>query len=256
MKKISILAVVLIIAMTATASALTYKTISALLISRNINYNGNVSSQEFIVYNDKVYVPLRNFGNLTGISTEYNNGVIYLKDDKVKIKNDDSSNIPPNGNYIGEARAKEIALQNAGVKEADVTFKKVKLDMDDKGAVYEIEFFSNNMVHEYEYEINAVTGEIINHTEALEDSNESDKSDDKNMNNQNTSNNYIGNDKAQQIALDNAGLTRDQVNSFKIELEREDGGWEYKVEFKYGEKEYEYKINATNGSIIEKSIDD
>lgn len=254
MKKISILAVVLIIAMTATASALTYKTISALLISRNINYNGDVSSQEFIVYNDKVYVPLRNFGNLTGISTEYNNGVIYLKDDKVKMKNDDSSNIPPNGNYIGEARAKEIALQNAGLKESDVTFKKVKLDMDDRKVVYEIEFFGGGMEHEYE--IDALTGDIIKHKQDDEDSNDSDKSDDKDMGNQNSTNNYIGNDKAQQIALDNAGLTRDQVSSFKIELEREDSGWEYKVEFKYGEKEYEYKINATTGSIIEKSIDD
>lgn len=254
MKKISIIAVVLIIAMTATASALTYKTISALLISRNVNYNGNMSSQEFIVYNDTVYVPLRKFGNLTGISTDYKNGVINLKDDKAKIKKDDSSNIPPNGNYIGEARAKEIALQNAGLNESDVTFKKVKLDRDDRKVIYEIEFFGGGMEHEYE--IDAVTGDIITHKQDTEDSNDLVKSDDKNIGVPNSTNNYIGNDKAQQIALDNAGLTRDQVSSFKIELESEDSGWEYKVEFKYGEKEYEYKINATTGSIIEKRIDD
>ena len=245
MKRISILAVVLIMAMTATASALTYKTISALLVSRNINYNGNVTKGEFIVYNDKVYVPLRNFGDMTGIVTEYKDGVINLKDNKGKIKNDDSNIIPPIGNYIGEAKAKEIVLSHAGVKESEATFKKLKLDVDDRRTVYEIEFFTGSK--EYEYKIDATTGEIISNKADTEDSSSNSQN--------NSTNSYIGNDKAQQIALNDAGLTSSQVSSLKTELEQEDSGWEYKVEFKYGQKEYEYKINATTGAIIERHID-
>ena len=249
MKRISILAVVLIMAMTATASALTYKTISALLVSRNINYNGNVTKGEFIVYNDKVYVPLRNFGNITGIETEYKDGEINLKDNKGKIKNDDSTRRPQNGNYIGEAKAKEIVLNHAGVTESEATFKKLKLDIDDRRTVYEIEFFVGSK--EYEYEIDAITGEIISNKEDTEDS----SSNSQNNSTNNSNNSYIGNDKAQQIALNHAGFTSSQVSNLKIELEQEDSGWEYKVEFKYGEKEYEYKINATTGAIIEHRID-
>lgn len=245
MKRISILAVVLIMAMTATASALTYKTISALLVSRNINYNGNVTKGEFIVYNDKVYVPLRNFGNITGIETEYKDGEINLKDNNGKIKNDDSNRIPPTGNYIGETKAKEIVLSHAGVKESEATFKKLKLDVDDRRTVYEIEFFAGSK--EYEYKIDATTGEIISNKEDTEDSSSNSQN--------NSTNSYIGNDKAQQIALNDAGLISSQVSSLKTELEQEDSGWEYKVEFKYGEKEYEYKINATTGAIIERRID-
>lgn len=64
----------------------------------------------------------------------------------------------PNG-YIGVEQAKAIAVGKAGLSVSDVTFKKAKLDIDDGVAVYEIEFFYNGM--EYECEIHAVSGEIL-----------------------------------------------------------------------------------------------
>ncbi|MCD8390821.1 MAG: PepSY domain-containing protein, partial [Firmicutes bacterium] len=54
--------------------------------------------------------------------------------------------------------AKEIALAHAGLDSADVTFTKAKLDTDDGVKVYDIEFRYGTT--EYEYEINASTGEI------------------------------------------------------------------------------------------------
>lgn len=61
--------------------------------------------------------------------------------------------------YIGVDRAKEIALSHAGL--TDATFESAELDEDDGVMVYELDFIADGV--EYEYEINALTGEIIKH---------------------------------------------------------------------------------------------
>ncbi len=66
----------------------------------------------------------------------------------------------PDG-YIGLDEAKRIAVERAGLSVSQVTFKKAKLDKDDGVVVYEIAFFYNGM--EYECEINATTGEILDY---------------------------------------------------------------------------------------------
>ena len=60
---------------------------------------------------------------------------------------------------IGLETAKSIAVGHAGIAIPDVTFSKTKSDYDDGYLVYEIEFFKDNI--EYEYEIDATTGEIL-----------------------------------------------------------------------------------------------
>lgn len=62
---------------------------------------------------------------------------------------------------IDEAAAKRIALEHAGLKEADVTFSKIELEQDDGQTVYDIEFQKNETSYKYEYEIHAETGEIV-----------------------------------------------------------------------------------------------
>ena len=62
---------------------------------------------------------------------------------------------------IGTAKAKSIALSNAGISASNASFTKVELDYDDGIHVYEIEFISGN--YEYEYEINANTGKIVSY---------------------------------------------------------------------------------------------
>lgn len=61
---------------------------------------------------------------------------------------------------IGEDKALEVALKDAGVKESDVTYKQVHLDYDDDTGrqEYEIEFHVGTT--EYEYNVDALTGEI------------------------------------------------------------------------------------------------
>ena len=60
---------------------------------------------------------------------------------------------------ISKAQAKQIALENAGLTESEVTFVRTHLDRDDGRMEYEIEFYCRNM--EYDYDIDAVTGAII-----------------------------------------------------------------------------------------------
>ena len=61
--------------------------------------------------------------------------------------------------YIGEDRAKEIALKDAGVSAADATFLHAHLDRDDRVIDYDVEFYYDGK--EYDYEINAYTGDIL-----------------------------------------------------------------------------------------------
>ena len=61
--------------------------------------------------------------------------------------------------YIGESKAKQIALAHAGVSEGSIREYECELDREDGVTVYEIGFECGN--YEYEYEINAATGEIV-----------------------------------------------------------------------------------------------
>ena len=70
-----------------------------------------------------------------------------------------SSTSSSSSGYIGVERAKEIALQHAGLSSSGVNFVKAEFDHDDGRAEYEIEFHHN--FREYEYTIDAASGTIL-----------------------------------------------------------------------------------------------
>ena len=75
--------------------------------------------------------------------------------------------------YIGADKAKSIALSDAGVKAATATFTTAKLDRDDGRYVYEIDFYTTDT--EYDYEIDATTGKILERdSEPLDDRDDDD----------------------------------------------------------------------------------
>lgn len=145
---------------------------------------------------------------------------------------------------IGVEKAKEIAMSHAGVSAGSVSFVKAKLDYEDGVKVYDIEFYSGNV--EYDYEINAATGAIVSFDQDIE--------------------NYaiptqaatsgISADRAKQIALSHAGVSG--ASFTKVDLDTDDGVRVYEIEFKVGNVEYDYDIDATSGAIISSSseIDD
>ena len=79
---------------------------------------------------------------------------------------------------------------------------------------------------------------------------------DKNSNSIDTSK-YIAVEKALDVALNNAGLTREHVWDIDVELERKFGQMVFEVTFDAGQYEYEYYINAESGEIVKsfKEID-
>lgn len=78
------------------------------------------------------------------------------KPDKTESNTNTSSDTK---RYISVDKAKTVALKQAGLTPAMVTFGKAVLKKDDGRVIYEIEFFTSS--HEYEYEIDAYSGAIL-----------------------------------------------------------------------------------------------
>ena len=62
--------------------------------------------------------------------------------------------------------------------------------------------------------------------------------------------NTISSDEAKNIALQHANLTDNQVTFIKVSKDYDDGIHIYEVEFHYNNREYNYDINAINGTIL------
>ena len=164
------------------------------------------------------------------------------------------------GRHIGEAKAKSVALEHAGVPESRVTFVGVRLDYDDGRAVYDVEFYGGGT--EFDYEIDAVSGTIVGYDHDLEyRAIPNDSANGENPLGQSRGEiasggaGYIGEAEAKSIALSAAGLSESQVGRMKVGFEREDGKMVYEVEFDAGRTEYEYEIDAVGGAILKANVD-
>lgn len=153
---------------------------------------------------------------------------------------------------IGVEKAKEIAMSHAGVLAGSVSFVKAKLDYEDGVKIYDIEFYSGNV--EYDYEINAATGAIVSFDQDIE--NYAIPTQPAAAPTQPAAPSTISADRAKQIALSHAGVG--SASFTKVELDTDDGVRVYEVEFKVGNVEYDYDIDATSGAILSSSseIDD
>ncbi len=207
------------------------------------------------------------------------------------LDNVDSVGAASDKAYIGEAAAKAAALAHAGVQEADITRYEAEMDYERGTMVYEIEFHHSG--REYDYDIDAVSGEVLWSSNERDDDYAPHKSEPKpETHKQNNSeggktdvvpyhsdkpqqnaqqgsqqqskpaaaadDGYIGKDAAKAAALAHAGLSESQVSKIRCELDREDGRVVYEVDFKNGGMEFEYEIDAENGSVLkyEKDRDD
>lgn len=184
----------------------------------------------------------------------YNNNNTQKEETKKNENTQKESTNTNSSNLISLETAKNKALSNAGVSASKCTFTKAKLDIDDGIKVYNIEFKTSDK--EYEYEIDAKTGEIrskdidtIKKESTTSNKTSSDTSKD-------NSSSYIGIDKAKSIALNHAGVSN--VTFEKAKLDRDDGKTIYEIEFYKDGMEYSYEIDALTGKILdhEKEYDD
>ena len=164
--------------------------------------------------------------------------------------NTESTTKNNNENNTGDIsldKAKEIALSHAGLSNDQVTFVQAKKDFDDGIQKYEIEFYCNGK--EYDYEINASNGQIIQYDHDIEYNYTPNNNTTNNQSNVNTTDN-ISAERAKEIALSHAGLANNQVTFKRTELDFDNGIKKYEVEFYYNNREYSYEIDANTGSIL------
>ena len=141
--------------------------------------------------------------------------------------------------YIGVEAAKAAAYAHAGVSEADVLFVETDFDSEHGVMVYEVEFYAGNV--EYEYDINALTGEVVKYEQENTGAG---------VNTPNAGGSYIGEAAAKAAALSHAGVAEADVCWLKADFDRDDGVYYYELEFSANGVKYDYEINATTGEVI------
>ncbi len=150
---------------------------------------------------------------------------------------------------IGEAAAKEAALKRAGVS-GSVDWLKVEHDYDNGRHYYELEFEVNATV--YDCDVDAATGDVVKFESEPCDNRLHDHG---GSGSGAAQSGDIGAQAAKDAALAHAGLSESQVTRLKCEKDRDDGRTVYEVEFKSNGYEYEYKIDAATGAILEHERD-
>ena len=171
-----------------------------------------------------------------------------------------------------------IALKKADLARNEVYDLEAELDREREGSIWEVDFETKE--YEYSYEINAQTKEIIlEHVTPQDDivnkpNNDTTPPPQKeevvtqtqkeevtspsvetvdppaNKDEKNTQTETITRDRAIEIALNKAGLTKDAVYELEAELDNEREGKFWEVDFETREYEYSYKIDAQTSVVI------
>lgn len=194
-------------------------------------------------YQGSTYLPIRAIGELMGKSVAWDG-----KTSTVTLSGSSGGEITdadvivgggtsPSGGQgvltLEDAKAK--ALSHAGAAAENAIFAKEKLDWDDGRQVYEFEFYVGD--YEYDYELDAKTGEILSSEQEAVKSGTPAAS------------GTITREKAQEIALAKVpGAKAEHI--VKLDLDRDDGRMIYEVEIIYNNKEYDLEISAADGKIL------
>ena len=157
---------------------------------------------------------------------------------------------------IGKDKARDIAVAEFGkVSTAEILHSEVDPELDESPAHYEVEITGRNG-EEIEYKIDAYSGAVMEAKREAADDEASETQPAKPA--QPGTAQDIGHAKAKSIALNHAGVDANTVYDMNIQLDVEDGTIIYEVEFKSGNREYDYEIDAATGAILhhETEIDD
>ncbi len=141
---------------------------------------------------------------------------------------------------VTEEQARETALSHAGLTADQVTFVRSKLDRDDGRLMYDVEFYTSDY-KEYDYEIDASTGEILSYDYDAEGYSYQPNA---------TPGTAITAEQARAIALAEVpGAAESDI--YEFETDRDDGRLEYEGKIIYNNTEYEFTIDGYSGAIRE-----
>lgn len=215
-----------------------------------------------LLYDGSIYLPIRAIGEIMGktVSWDGTTETVYLSGDTTggDVTDFDTST-PSGGNQSGSQsgaqitleRAKQIALEHAGVSASQATFVRAHLDYDDGRWEYEVEFIvsSGSGYTEYDYDIDAASGRILSYDRDAEYYRPSTPT-----GNGSTANVQVSEATARQTALSRVpGASAANIYEFKLDYD--DGRWEYEGKIIYNYMEYEFSIDANTGRITGWEVD-
>ncbi len=148
---------------------------------------------------------------------------------------------------ISAQQAKEIALGDAGYKEADVAYIRAGVDYDNGVKEYDVEFLVKgaDAYLEFDYEVRAADGKILSKDRDVE-----------NINVSAVGSGDIGKDAAIEAACAAFGFSKNEVKLLKAEKDRDDGVVVYDVEFiENYDCKYSCEVLAASGKVIDKEKD-
>lgn len=165
-------------------------------------------------------------------------------------KNNTSTNVTTNestnentntGKDIGEKKAQEIAIADAGVKQADLSRLKVRKEQDDSRVIYDVEFIDQANGMEYDYEILASDGSVY----SFEKEKFNHAANAENMNNVQVK---IKKEEAIKKVLDKVPGASEK--DLYIQLEEDHGIYVYDGEVVNEKREFDFEIDANTGEFI------
>lgn len=140
--------------------------------------------------------------------------------------------------HLSMEKAESIALKHAKLTEEKVHFVEKKLDQDFDKVAYELEFIYNNI--KYDYEIDAKTGKVESYSHKHSHSTFYEPNVKR-----------MSEPELDKIALKHFNVDPQSVGYIKSEWDN--GKSEYEVEFIVNKTEYEVKLDAVTGKIVEYS---
>lgn len=174
-------------------------------------------------------------GNGTAVDDTAGNGTV--EDDTAANGTAQGDSRKKNSGLISKKKAKQAAIKDAGVSEKDISGLRIHLETDDRVQHYEVEFDAGS--HEYDYEIDAITGGVRSKDVDMRDDGRSGSS----------GKTGISKEKAIKIVLKKVpGAVRKNV---RIKLDRDNGKKVYEGSVIYKKIEYEFEIDAANGNLLE-----
>lgn len=165
---------------------------------------------------------------------------------------------------VSAEEAQAIALKNAGVRSSEATFVRVEKDIDDWHATYDIKFYTAK--GDFDYVIDAETGSILERDHdhyAVEETTTAVAS--QTVAQETTgattagvvseAKAVISADEAKNKALADAGLNEAAVSQLIVQTDTDDGKLYYEIDFNdmAAQQDYDYKIDAATGEIVERS---
>ena len=138
---------------------------------------------------------------------------------------------------LTEEDAKNIALPDAGVTEADVTGIRIQLETDHGVQEYEVEFYAGNL--EYDYDIDAATGQIRSKDTDIENDFPTLQP------------SGVTITQADAIALVLEKVPGAAESDVRIHLDNDNGRTVYEGSLVLDQTEYDFEIDAETGAFLE-----